>query len=462
MKVPETPPDPEANWRELIQDGAALDGVIKAGLASPTVGDRYLHWDKLRFLTPAEGITHERWWAAIKFARGLMGRRLPLRGVNGAPFLIAMPDPLMRLLSECDRDLSGRVSMPEQVRNPATRHRYLVSALIEEAITSSQLEGATSTRQVAAEMLRSGRKPRDHHERMIFHNFQAMKLIRGIADRPLSPELVLEIHREIARETLDDPEDAGRLRRRDDVVVATSDDVTVLHRPPPARELAGRLREMCDFANGKTPDFYVHAIVRAALLHLWLAYDHPFVDGNGRTARALFYWSMIRSGYWMTEFLSISHLIRKAPARYARSFLYTESDGNDATYFVLDQVEVLKRAIAALHEYIAQAVRELHRTQDLLKQSRRFNHRQLALLGRALGDRHAESTVASHANSHNITRQTARSDLNALVEAGLLVATKAGRGFFYRPAGGLEEKLKRSGRSRQRPRGAARRGDSAP
>jgi Fic family protein len=62
-----------------------------------------------------------------------------------------------------------------------------------------------------------------------------------------------------------------------------------------------------------------------------LGYEHPFEDGNGRTARALFYWSMLNQGFWLTEFLTVSKILRKAPAKYARSFLYTEQDSNDLT-----------------------------------------------------------------------------------------------------------------------------------
>lgn len=59
-------------------------------------------------------------------------------------------------------------------------------------------------------------------------------------------------------------------------------------------------------------------------MHFMLSYDHPFVDGNGRTARILFYWSMLSQDYWLAEFLPISRLLKMAPSQYARSFIYTE------------------------------------------------------------------------------------------------------------------------------------------
>jgi Fic family protein len=451
LKIPRPPPDPEENRHVLLFNPDLLRQVIDARLFSPTVGDKYVHWDSVRFLTPPKGISQEAWWAAIKLARLPLYRLLPLRDTKGEPFRIGTPDPLQRQLSEADRDLSGRVPVPDQLVNPATRDGYMISALIEEAITSSQLEGASTTRKVAAEMLRSGRRPRDRAERMIFNNFEAMRLIRGVSREPLTPDLVLGIHRRVTDGTLDDPEDAGRLRETDDVAVVTADDDTELHRPPKARELNARLRAMCDFANEKTPDHYLHPIVRAVLLHFWLAYDHPFVDGNGRTARALFYWSMLRSGYWLCEFLSISQILRKAPAKYSRAYLYSESDENDTTYFVLFQLRVLHQAIRALHEYVQERMEAIRAAQSLLKQAGAFNHRQLALLSHALRDHYAQYTVTSHANSHDITRQTARNDLAELAALGFLVATKVGNGFAYHPPADIGTRLERFGKGKRSP-----------
>jgi len=100
-----------------------------------------------------------------------------------------------------------------------------------------------------------------------------------------------------------------------------------------------------------------------------VGYDHPFADGNGRTARALFYWSMARSGYWLMEYTSISHILRKAPAKYMRAYLHTESDKNGTTYFVLHQLQTIRHAITALHDYVDRKVREQRETQQLLANS---------------------------------------------------------------------------------------------
>jgi len=186
--------------------------------------------------------------------------------------------------------------------------------------------------------------------------------------------------------------------------------------------------------------------VRAILLHFWLAYDHPFEDGNGRTARALFYWCMRARGYWLVEYLSISRILAKAPAKYTRAFLLTETDGEDTTYFIVYQLEVIERAVRELHTYMRRKVKEVRDVERLLKGSSDFNHRQLALLGNAIRTSDASYSFQSHAASHSVTHETARNDLLPPVERRLLEQRRMGRRYVFTPAPGLPELLKETSR----------------
>jgi Fic family protein len=412
--------------------------------APATLRGDYLHWDEVRRRSPPPGMTHEEWWASFTMARSPLRRDLPLLDGQGRPCVVALADQLLEALHEVDKNASGRIEVPEQVAHREQKDRYLLSSLIEEAITSSQLEGASTTRVVAKDMLRSGRAPRDKSEQMIRNNFEAMRLIARHRDQPLTPDLVLELQGVVTLETLQDPAASGRLRRPDEhVVVEDHDTSDVLHVPPPAESLPARLEAMCAFANGTTPDHFVHPVVRAILLHFWLAYDHPFVDGNGRTARALFYWAMLHRGYWLTEFISISRVLKRAPAQYARAFLYSETDSNDATYFLLQQLRVLRQSIEDLHGYLARKAAELREVETRLRHEAELNHRQLALLGHALRHPDARYTVESHRRSHGVSLQTARTDLQGLANKGLLESRRMGKAFRFSPAPDLEKKLNR-------------------
>jgi Fic family protein len=279
---------------------------------------------------------------------------------------------------------------------------------------------------------------------MVLNNHRTMTWMLEQRDTPLTPQLVLEAHRRMTEGTLEEADGAGRLRREDENIVLVdigSDDV--VHRPPAARELVQRMEAMCAFANDSTNEPFLHPVVRSIVLHFWLAYDHPFVDGNGRTARALFYWSMLRRGYWLAEFLPVSRIFHAAPAKYARAFQYVETDDNDFTYFALYHADVLMRAIADLHVYLARKAEEQQSLSRLLRRSVDLNHRQIGLLTSALRDLDAEFTIESHRATQGVVYQTARADLLDLVSRGLLEQRRVGRTLVFTPQPDLEQRLRR-------------------
>jgi len=437
--MPKRPPDLRQTVERCADSPERLHALLTA-VSEPTVGGRYLHWDELTHRTPPHGLSHEEWWFALKLLRRGLRKAVPLHDSRREPFHYVEIGPIAEAAHKIDLGAGGLIEMPGGIANPETRDRYYVSSLIEEAITSSQLEGATTTRRIASEMIRSGRPPRDPSERMILNNFLTMKHIATLKKEPLSRRLVLELHRHVTTDTLSDPSAAGRLRTSDEPVDVIDDRGRTVHVPPPAGELADRMAAMCEFANADEP--FVHPVIRSIILHFWLAYDHPFADGNGRTARALFYWSMLRRGYWLFEFVSVSSVIRKAPAQYGRAFLYTETDDNDLTYFILYHLGVIGRAVDELHRYIRRKTRQLEALEARLHGASGLNYRQRALLSHALRHPHRRYTIRGHQTSHGVVYQTARTDLLDLATRGLMSAEKAGKQWQFKPSPDLERKLR--------------------
>lgn len=440
MRTPQRPP----SWHDtFLTLPPARIPVVLLNTSPTTTDGRYRHWDTIRRMQPPGDLTPAEWWVQIKFARSALMKSLPLRDARGSVFKYGLPDAALGMLHQIDQRASGEIAISEVVTNPATRDRYIVDSLIEEAITSSQLEGAVTSRVVAKEMIRSGRAPRDVSERMILNNYQAIQFVRSHRGSLLTPELLCDIQRIVTDDTLDNPDYAGRIQRPgEDRVRVEDSEGCILHLPPPAEELDDRVRAMCDFGNGMEEEVFLHPVVRAVLLHFWLAYDHPFADGNGRTARALFYWSMLNQNYWLAEYLSISQILRTAPAQYGRAFLYTETDDNDVTYFLLYQLRVICRAIEEFYLYLQRKIEEIQGVEGLLKSSVDFNHRQLAVLSHALRQPGATYTFRSHATSHGVVRQSARSDLLALAGKGLLERRKSGRAFVFHAVPDLVNRLK--------------------
>lgn len=431
MKKPRTPPP----FNELLHRNSSALEVIFTQERGPTHDGRYLHWDQLCHRMAPPGLTHEQWWLRCKLARMSIKRNLPLMDQHGRPFSLVLTPQIQEALHVIDSHAAGRIAMPEPVTQSGPRERFLVRSLVEEAITSSQLEGAATTRRQAMEMIRSGRTPINRSERMILNNLEGMRMIRERKNERLTPDLVFDIHRAMTKETLP-PDEIGRLQHPNEQRIHVASNATgeILHAPPPAELLPTRLQAMCDFANRVGETEFLHPVIRAIVLHLWLGYDHPFADGNGRTARALFYWLMLREGYWLFEFISISTILRRASAQYGRSYLYTETDDNDATYFVIFQLNTIRRALETLEQYLAKKTREIEAAECVLRDMGSFNYRQLALLSHALRNPGSEYTMKSHSVSHDVAYATARSDLMELVNRGLLESRKIGNAMHFFPS----------------------------
>ncbi len=452
MKIPVAPPDYKAVIKETLDSGeSALSFRLFSEIKPVDEKGRYLHWDKLRHLPSPSGLTNKQWWTGTKVARTQSYRKLPFFDKKNDPFQFNLTDQIHEEFHWLDRYASGNIQSAETITNPQTRDTYLVRSLIEEAINSSQLEGASTTRDVAKEMIRQDRPPKDTSEQMIMNNYRAMQFIREQKDDPLTPSVIFELHQILTEHTMQNAEKSGQFRNEDDDIHVIDDhSQEYLHTPPIASELPERLQKLCDFANSEskaqTGVSFLHPVVRAITLHFMLAYDHPFYDGNGRTARALFYWAMAKQGYWLAEFISISEIIKEKPVQYGKAFLYTETDDNDLTYFLIHQLDVIHKAIEALHRFLDKKVKAISEAEQWLdkndKLRGKLNFRQLALLRHALKHPRFSYVIEEHQMSHALSYDVARKDLLKMSdELKLLTKTKQGKRYFFMVPDDLSERV---------------------
>lgn len=444
MKLPKFPP----NYQDLNNRNLSKLGEILSIVTSPMHKSNYIHWDDLiykRSLPPQ--LTPEEYWYGLKLRRNLFKKEISLRDKNQLPFSFLMMDNILKDLHQIDLHTAGNIgALYPTISTTQEKEKYLISSLIEEAITSSQIEGAITTRKVAKEMIRSGRKPRDVNERMILNNYITMRHIVEIKGEKLTPDLILSIHKLITDDTLEDKNASGRLRNAsENIDVGDAISGETFHVPPDASELESRLKLMCQFANGENTSDFIHPVIRAIILHFWLAYDHPFVDGNGRTARALFYWYMLNNRYWLFEYISISQAIKDSKMKYYKSFLHCETDQNDLTYFILYHLEAINKSIKSLGAYLERKTRETKSIEYEMKSVAIFNHRQKALIIHALKNPSQTYSYNSHATSHNIARQTARTDILELQKLGLLMVNQSEKQLLFYPVNNFKEKLKEVG-----------------
>lgn len=378
------------------------------------VNETFEYWDTIKYKRCPDGCTPQQLWTYVKAAR--VKSMMSVWGKYGIS--LTLTNQMQRMCHEIDMNW-GRSWGTDSIIGDENKEQYLVGSLMEEAIYSSQMEGAATTRKVAKEMLRKKMTPKDKSQQMISNNYQTIQFIVSHKDVPLTPELLLQIHQLMTEHTMQNPQDSGCFRRNNDVVVENGITHETVHTPPTFEEIPNFVEDLCLFFNEQDAPQFIHPIIRGIIIHFMVAYVHPFADGNGRTARALFYWYMLKQGYWLTEYLSISRVIAKSKKSYEKAFLYTESDGMDMGYFVAYNMRVLQQSFKQLQDYIKRKQEEKRAANSFLRIGN-INTRQAQIIKMFADDSNLVVTIADLQAQFLVSPTTAKADVVGLINMGLL------------------------------------------
>lgn len=410
---------------------------------------RYLHWNEFKWRID-ETDNKVMAWHATKFNRRVLLKQIELLDKKNNKFQFCIPESLQSKLYQITKRIgSGGKNISNTKAASDIQETFLVSSLLmEEAISSAQLEGANTTRRIAKDMLETERPPKNEDEQMVINNFLLMKEAKNRCNEPLSIELILDFHRIATLGTTKNSVIPGEFRQDDDVCIADGLEGTIVHQPPDFIKIPSRMKTLCEFTNNEHASvdstIFIEPIVKAIILHFMIGYEHPFADGNGRTARALFYWFLLKSGYQLFEYIPISKLLKKAPIKYGSSYLRTETDDNDLTYFIYYQVEIILRAINEFVDYLKLKTQEYYELMDWFENSKinsNLNNAQRIIIKKAVKNPGRVFTVKEIKNDFGVVENTARDYLNRLVKLKLLAKSKDGRTTLYIAPANLKEKL---------------------
>ena len=429
MKIPQKPQDIQEILKKnssevfkLLKNPAIMEFIAKHN-------KEYAHWDEVRYKKIPEDAKPEYVWALMKIMRDSQYRLLKF---GSWTFKYVLLDEFQKKLHVLDKGTAGRLGSSLNTINTGGRDRYIISSLMEEAIASSQLEGAATTRKIAKELLRYKKKPINYSERMIVNGYRTMQQIIQEKEKNITPEKILELHRNITEDTLKNKVYEGRFRENNEVVVGDSVKVELIyHHPPDYKEVPLLVKELCEFANSEDDDF-IHPIIKGIMLHFLIGFIHPFEDGNGRTARTLFYWYVLKKGYWLFEFMAISRIILRSKAKYGRSYLFTETDENDLTYFIDYNLNCTQEALSDMEEYITKKQKEQADAMRLIKEIKGINLRQAEILKEFIKEPEKGFVVNEIMLSYGVAYDTARNDLLYLTKLGYLEKVQIQKKFIFK------------------------------
>src|SRR3989344_2869327 len=368
----------------------------------------YIYWDRFKYKFPDADLSSEGQWLLIRQLRNVSAVDIEIKAENGEHFRWLRLPSTDEFLHRIDMLAGGQLFPHSDLLSPANRQTFVNRGIIEEAIASSQLEGAHTTRAAARKMIIENKTPKNESEQMILNNFKTINTIEEeYKQKPLTLDLLLELHRMLTNETIDKKEQ-GRLRKDEDEIIVTGQirsQQYMTHVPPKEIFLKQEIERLLSYANDIEEEKFIHPIIKAIFIHFWIGYLHPFTDGNGRLARALFYWYLLNKGYWTFMYLPISTVIKKAPGQYAMAYIYAEQDNHDLTYFYDFHMHKIIQSIEDFKNYIDKKLSENKTIDKALSKEITINDRQKQTIHYLLADHSGSVTTTSHKTVNNLSRQ---------------------------------------------------------
>ncbi|MCK4744880.1 Fic family protein [Candidatus Parcubacteria bacterium] len=395
----------------------------------------YLYWDKFQYkeLIP-KNIKKEKLWVMVKILRDIRSKKTPILDDKNNIFRWIKLSKFEEFFHNIDMNTGGKLFSSKKDIDKNNKQKLISNGIMEEAIASSQLEGAATTRKVAKKFLRENRKPKNESEQMILNNYLTMQSIENeYKNRSMNMDLLLELHKMITKDTLTDEGKIPCLRAGG-ISVIDPINGKIYHEAPNISFVKKELKRLVLFANDELEsDNFIHPVVKAIMLHFWIGYLHPFTDGNGRLARLFFYWYLLKNNYWAFAYLPISKIIKKSPKQYTMSYVYSEQDDNDLTYFIDYNIRKIRLAVKEFEEYLEKEQKSNLQMNKKARLKYNFNERQIQLLQYLYRAPEERTSLRMHMNIYQVSAKSAIKDLKGLEKQKFLISKKQGRNIYYYP-----------------------------
>lgn len=398
-----------------------------------TYNPSYLFWNKIKYIPRPSELSDVEFWKAVKILRNnsFSKNETPIQIENGNKFHWLNLERYSEFLNEIDSKLNEYNIKFDH--NKTEANRFIKSGIIEEAIASSQIEGANTTRKIAKELILKRGFAHNTSEQMILNNYNTISLIeQNYKNEKLDIDLLLSLHVMLLKRTIDE-RDIGRFRTDgDNIVVSDAIENITYHVPPKESFLNKDIINFIKYSNDElVAGEKTHPVIKAIIIHFWIGYLHPFVDGNGRMARAMFYWYLLRKGYWFFSYFPLSTLIKKSKTQYRDAYIFSEQDDNDLTYFIDYNLKMIKQSIEKFEKYLEKKQKEKQLINKSALRGYTLNKRQLELLQHISKRKYESTTISEHVNIYQVSLVTARKDLYTLKEQGFLTNKKIGKYVHY-------------------------------
>ena len=361
-------------------------------------------------------------WEQLQFNRREKGVKLSLRDQEKKHLFFSLTEELKKKVVSVD-DLSRNNFFDNLGENE--KIDLIRAAQEDEAFYSSVIEGAHTTKKRTKELVEKGLEPKNKDERMVINNYKALMFILENLHRNIDEEIIIKVYQIVTEGALDE-EDFGY--RKNQNYVRSLDEV--VYEPPRFKEVPNLMKSLVAFINDESNEV-LHPLIKALVLHFYFVYVHTFNDGNGRTARALTYMYLLKSGYHFFKFFSISSLLKEFRGNYYKAIKNVEDYDSDLTYFIEFYLDMMEKSIKKVssdfkNQYLLKVVKE-----KILNRGLQLNSRQEKSLEKIIKVNKKNVDIAFYMGLNKIVQETARKDLQELVDMEILEVAKLGKKNVY-------------------------------
>ncbi|MFT4093324.1 MAG: Fic family protein [Niabella sp.] len=375
------------------------------------LNNNYVHWDKFRDMQlPDPDYRIAIWTKATAEREQGFTRTLTIGGLSVKWWL---SNNMEFILHQLDIGLAGGRGM-ESLLEAKHIHRHKTTALLEESISSAQLSGALVSKKAAKEMLLKKRSPQNVNEQICINIYRTLQLGFSKKDQVLDEPFFLQLHQVLTKDTIK-LKGIGNYRTNNKTDMSCVD-ASAGYKPSDTKQIRECMSAIFEFYNNDAAPFFIHPLIKACIIHYLIVCIRPFKDANGRMARLLAQMYLLKKGYWIAGFIAVSNVISKFKLNYHKSIVQSQTDENNIGYFIHFYIQAVQMAYRSLRDFVGRISKE--KKENSLYKIPGYNERQTAVLQWIKEDAAKMVTIRELRSVYGVSKETARTDLNGLVEKG--------------------------------------------
>jgi len=300
-------------------------------------------------------------------------------------------------------------------------------AIIRSAHSSTAIEGNRLSLEQVSDLAQGREIMATRKDRQEVLNYlKVLQSIDKLTDgKKITEKGILKIHKMVTRDALENPSDCGVYRNRY-VIVGNRLTGEVFFRPPSNEDVPKLMKALTVWLNSAEAQAF-DPVIEAGIAHYEFVRIHPFIDGNGRTARVLATLILYLRGFDAKQFFCLDDYYDSDRPAYYRALQSVNQKTLDITKWLRYFVEGVKVSIAAVKESVVRLSSE--RLRKAKKGQIALTERQMKIVERIIRDK--KIAIGDVAKEFEISRQAALKEINKLVGLKVVRLKGTGRGAYY-------------------------------